>query len=106
MTSTKTFDKPEVMVALECNVHGWMHAWLGVLPHPFFGVSGGGGSFAVKGLPPRTYTIEAGDEKDGTQTASVTGAGSETQTAGFSFAAKWTKRGESPMPWGLARQGS
>src|SRR6266851_4015603 len=28
MTSTKTFDKPEVMVALECNVHGWMHAWL------------------------------------------------------------------------------
>src|SRR3989454_10462575 len=26
MTSTKTFDKPEVMVALECNVHGWMHA--------------------------------------------------------------------------------
>src|SRR6266568_1898821 len=59
MTSSKTFDKPEVMVALECNVHGWMHAWLGVLPHPFFGVSGGDGSFTVKGLPPGTYTIEA-----------------------------------------------
>src|SRR5881628_2750829 len=57
MTSTKTFDKPEVMVALECNVHGWMHAWLGVLPHSFFGVSGSDGSFAIKGLPPGTYTI-------------------------------------------------
>src|SRR5256712_13738784 len=71
MTSSKTFDKPEVMVALECNVHGWMHASLGGLPHPFFGVSGGGGSFAHKRLPPRTYTIEAGHEKDRTPPASV-----------------------------------
>src|SRR5205809_2474629 len=88
MTSTHTFTPPEVMVALECNVHGWMHAWLGVLPHPFFGVSGGDGSFAIKGLPPGTYTIEAWHEKYGTQTASVTVAGSETKTADFSFAAK------------------
>ena len=88
MTSTKTFDKPEVMVALECNVHGWMHAWLGVLPHPFFGVSGADGSFTLKGLPPGTYTIEAWHEKYGTQTATVTVAGSETKTTDFSFAAK------------------
>jgi len=88
MTSSKTFDKPEVMVALECNVHGWMHAWLGVLPHSFFGVSGGDGSFTLKGLPPGTYTIEAWHEKYGTQTATVTVAGSETKTADFSFAAK------------------
>src|SRR5881398_1272606 len=88
MTSSKTFDKPEIMVALECNVHGWMHAWLAVLPHPFFGVSGGDGSFTIKGLPPGTYTIEAWHEKYGTQTASVTVAGSETKTADFSFAAK------------------
>ena len=76
------------MVALECNVHGWMHAWLAVLPHPFFGVSGGDGSFTIKGLPPGTYTIEAWHEKYGAQTASVTVAGSETKTADFSFAAK------------------
>src|SRR2546427_792907 len=63
MTSSKTFDKPEVMVALECNVHGWMHAWLGVLPHPFFSVSGADGSFTLAGLPPGTYTIEAWHEK-------------------------------------------
>src|SRR5438132_1031331 len=36
MTSTRTFTAPEVMVPLECNVHGWMHAWLGVLPHAFY----------------------------------------------------------------------
>ena len=88
MTSSKTFDKPEVMVALECNVHGWMHAWLGVLPHPFFGVSGADGSFTLKGLPPGTYTIEAWHEKYGAQTATVTVAGSETKTADFNFAGK------------------
>ena len=88
MTSSKTFDKPEVMVALECNVHGWMHAWLGVLPHPFFSVSGADGSFTLAGLPPGTYTIEAWHEKYGAQTATVTVAGSEAKTADFSFAAK------------------
>jgi hypothetical protein len=88
MTSSKTFDKPEVMVALECNVHGWMHAWLGVLPHSFYSVSGADGSFTLAGLPPGTYTIEAWHEKYGTQTATVTVAGSETKTADFSFAAK------------------
>src|SRR3989440_8494236 len=88
MTSERTFTAPEVMVPLECNVHGWMHAWLGVLPHPFFAVSGTDGSFTIKGLPPGTYTIEAWQEKYGAQTATVTVAGSETKTADFSFAAK------------------
>jgi len=88
MTSDRTFTAPEVMVPLECNVHGWMHAWLGVLPHPFFAVSGSDGSFTIKGLPPGTYTVEAWQEKYGTQTATVTVAGSETKTADFTFAAK------------------
>jgi len=88
MTSERTFSAPEVMVPPECNVHGWMHAWLGVLPHPFFGVSGADGSFTLKGLPPGTYTVEAWHEKYGTQTATVTVAGTETKTADFSFAAK------------------
>src|SRR4051794_28603375 len=39
MTSTRKFASPEVMVPLECNVHGWMHAWVGVLSHPFYSTS-------------------------------------------------------------------
>lgn len=88
MTSERTFTAPEVMVPLECNVHGWMHAWLGVLAHPFFAVSGTDGSFTIKGLPPGTYVIEAWHEKYGAQTATVTVTGNETKTADFSFAAK------------------
>ena len=88
MTSTRTFTASEVTVPLECNVHGWMHAWLGVLPHPFYSVSGSDGGFSLKGLPPGSYTIEAWHEKYGTQTATVTVTGSETKTADFTFAGK------------------
>jgi len=88
MTSTRTFSAPEVMVPLECNVHGWMQAYLGVLPHPFYAITGADGSFTIKGLPPGTYTIEAWHEKYGTQTATVTVAGTESKTQDFTFAAK------------------
>ena len=59
MKTTRTFSAPEVMVNLECNVHGWMHAYAGVRPDPFYAVTGADGSFSIKGLPPGTYTIEA-----------------------------------------------
>src|SRR3989454_5185434 len=87
MTSDRTFTAQEVMVPLECNVHGWMHAWVGVLPHPFYAVSGRDGSFTIKGLPPGTYTIEAWHEKYGTQTATVTVAVGAPKTRDFTFAA-------------------
>lgn len=87
MTKMVTFPTPEVMINLECNVHGWMHAYVGVRPDPFFAVSGPDGSFSIKGLPPGTYTIEAWHEKFGTQTATVTIAGTESKTANFTFAA-------------------
>jgi plastocyanin len=87
MKTTRTFSAPEVMVNLECNVHGWMHAYLGVRPDPFYAVSGPDGSFTIKGLPPGTYTIEAWHEKFGTQTATVTVTGTETKTQNFTFAA-------------------
>ena len=88
MKTTRTFTAPEVMVNLECNVHSWMHAYAGVRPDPFFAVSKDDGSFTISGLPPGTYTIEAWHEKFGTQTATVTIAGTESKTANFTFAAR------------------
>ena len=87
MKTNRTFAAPEVMVNLECNVHGWMHAYLGVRPDPFYAVTGPDGSFSIKGLPPGTYTIEAWHEKFGTQTATVTVAGAAPKTQDFTFAA-------------------
>jgi len=88
MTTARTFTAEEVMVPLECNVHGWMHAWLAVLPHPFFAVTGADGSFTIKGLPPGTYTLTAWHEKYGTQTATVTVTAGAPKTADFTFTGK------------------
>lgn len=86
--TVRTFPNAEVMVSLECNVHGWMNSYAGVMSHPFFAVTGTDGSFSLKGLPPGTYTIEAWHEKYGTQTATVTVTGTETKTSDLTFAAR------------------
>jgi plastocyanin len=86
--STKTFDKPEVMVPIRCDVHSWMTAWVGVVPHPFFTVSAADGTFTIKGLPPGTYTIEAWHETLGTQTAKVIVPANKGATTTFTFSKK------------------
>ena len=85
MKYTKKFDKPEVMVKIKCDVHGWMSAYVGVLPHPFFAVSAPDGTFSIKDLPPGTYTIEAWHEKLGAQTQQMTVGDKETKTTSFTF---------------------
>lgn len=82
---TKSFSKPEEMFKIKCDVHPWMGAYIAVLDHPFFSVTGKDGKFEIKNLPAGSYTIEAWHEKLGTQTAKVTISGDETQTADFSF---------------------
>jgi plastocyanin len=87
MKTTHVFENPEVMVPFKCDVHGWMNAYVGVLPHPFFATTGADGTFTISGLPPGTYTIEAWHEKLGTKTQSVTIEPSGSATADFSFSA-------------------
>lgn len=86
MKLKKKFEQPEVMVKFKCDVHPWMNAYVGVLTHPFYGVSGIDGKFEIKDLPAGTYTIEAWHEKYGTQTQSVTVDEAGAATANFSFA--------------------
>jgi plastocyanin len=81
----RTFSVPEIMVPFRCDVHGWMNAYAGVVPHPFFAVTSADGSFEIKGLPAGTYTLEAWHERLGTQTASVTSDGKTPVTASFTF---------------------
>ena len=82
---THVFSTKEVMVPFKCDVHKWMNAYVGVLDHPFFAVTGSNGSFELKGLPPGTYTIEAWHEKLGTQTHSVTIGEKQTSDVAFTF---------------------
>jgi plastocyanin len=84
----RKFIKPEIMIRVKCNIHSWMHAFIGVLDHPYFSVSQDDGSFAIKNLPPGTYTIAVWQEKLGTQEQQVTVAPNGTAQANFTFKEK------------------
>jgi len=59
----KTFEKPEIMVRMKCDVHPWMLAYIGVVEHPYFAVSDKDGNYKISGLPDGKYTIEAFHQK-------------------------------------------
>jgi plastocyanin len=85
MKHTHVFTTAEVMVPFNCDVHKWMNAWVGVLDHPFHAVSGPGGAFEIRGVPPGTYIVEAWHEKLGTQTQTVTIGAKEAKNLSFAF---------------------
>jgi plastocyanin len=88
METTRTFANPEVMVKFKCDVHPWMGAYVGVLDHPFYAVTGEDGSFTLKGLPAGKYVVEAWHEKLGSQTQTVEVADGASKTVSFTFKAE------------------
>lgn len=86
MELEKEFTSEEVMVRFKCDVHPWMGAYMAVLDHPFFSVSGADGSFEIDGLPAGDYVLEAWHETLGTQTQSVSVAADGAVAVTFDFA--------------------
>jgi plastocyanin len=68
---TYTFDKPEMFLKFQCDVHPWMFAWVSIFDSPYFSVSDQDGRFTIKNVPPGKYTIEANHRKLGAQTQAV-----------------------------------
>ena len=68
----RKFLKPEVMIPVKCNIHTWMHAFIGVVDNQYFAVSKEDGSYSIQNLSPGTYTIGFWQESLGTQERKVT----------------------------------
>jgi len=68
----RKFIKPEIMIPVKCNIHSWMHAYIGVLDHPYFSVSRDNGAFEIPNLPPGTYTLAVWHEQLGTVEQQIT----------------------------------
>ncbi|HTX39981.1 MAG TPA: carboxypeptidase regulatory-like domain-containing protein [Bryobacteraceae bacterium] len=84
----RRFPRPEVMIPVKCNIHSWMHAFIGVVAHPYFAVTGGDGAFQIGNVPPGDYTLQVWHEKLGTQDRNI------TVTASGKVQADFTLKGE------------
>jgi hypothetical protein len=84
----RRFTKPEVMIPVKCNIHGWMHAYIGVLDHPYFAVTKEDGSFSIPNLPPGSYTVTVWQEKLGTQQQQITVSPQQKAAADFTYKGK------------------
>jgi plastocyanin len=81
----QSFPRQEVMIPLHCNIHPWMKAYVGVVAHPFFAVTGDDGTYTIKGVPAGTYTLEVWQERYKTIDVPVTVAPKDTKTVDLTF---------------------
>ncbi len=80
------FKEPEIMIEVHCDVHSWMTAWIGVVPHPYFAVTGAEGTYRISGLPAGAYVIESWHEEFGTVRQQVELRDGEARTLDFDYA--------------------
>ena len=66
-----TFDKPEMFMKFQCDVHPWMFAWVSIFDNPYYSISDADGKFVIKDVPPGKYTVVASHRKLGQQTQTV-----------------------------------
>ena len=86
----RRFLRPEVMIPVKCNIHSWMHAYIGVVSHPYFALTGADGAFEMRNVPPGDYVIEAWHEKLGASDQKITVPAAGEAGASFTF------KGEQP----------
>ena len=82
----KSFARPEMMIAVQCNQHPWMRAYINVMAHPYYAISGPDGRFEIKNLPAGEYMLVAIHEKFGEQATKVRVSAKQKAKADFSFA--------------------
>ncbi len=82
ITRTVTFDKPGE-VALLCNVHAEMSAYVVVVETPYFAVTVKDGSYSIKNVPPGKYVLKTWHEKLKPQSKEIEVSGDTVITVGF-----------------------
>jgi plastocyanin len=65
---TRKLMKAEIMLRSKCDIHPWMTGYIGVLEHPYFGVSNENGEVKIAQIPPGQYELSVWHETLGTQT--------------------------------------
>jgi plastocyanin len=84
ISSFKLKDEPD-MVQLKCDIHRWMTAYVGVVNHPYFAVTGEAGSFVIEKVPAGTHTIQTWHERYGVRTQTVRVTAGTITTVDFTY---------------------
>jgi hypothetical protein len=63
-TTDTSFNLPEIF-PVQCDVHPWMRAWVGVFDHPYFAVTDASGAFRIDKVPSGNFTLVAWQERFG-----------------------------------------
>jgi plastocyanin len=77
-------EKPET-IRVGCDVHAWMQAYVHVLGHPYFAVTGPDGAFTLKDVPPGEYVVTSWHERFGTRDQKVKVGPKEEQAIAFAY---------------------
>ena len=88
MTSRLPVKSEDIVMRIKCDIHSWMVAWVGVVPHPYFAVSGNDGSFTIARVPPGRHTIQTWHEAYGRLTRTVDVKAGQTATIDFVYTGK------------------
>jgi hypothetical protein len=81
----KTLPGGGSVVRFKCDVHPWMTAYVAVVPHGHFAVTGPDGQFSIPGVPAGTYTVTAWHELFGTKTFEAVVAEGKPATATVTY---------------------
>jgi hypothetical protein len=76
--------EPEA-IRVGCDVHAWMQAWVHVVNHPYFAVTGADGAFTLKDVPPGEYVVTSWHERFGTRDQRVKVGPKEEQAIAFAY---------------------
>lgn len=72
------------LLEIKSTSHPWMRAWVAAFDHPYYAVTGRGGTFAIDGVPAGTYSLKAWHPALGVTSHPVTiGAGGAGVTIRF-----------------------
>ncbi len=84
----RRFSKEEIPMPVKCNMHPWMRFYAAVVNHPYFQVTGKDGQFALRNVPPGTYTLTAWQETFGTKKQTIVVQPKQEQAVTITFTDK------------------